>query len=286
MDLQVHLKALDHYQDFIPEDQITVLRELWTLQDEVAPSVIWEPLDTKTVNEFTQKEVPLFSVLAEDAVKLDWFKDAFARIAAFVFNQTKQAMPEALQNALASLEQEDLSKLLIDQDVLFSKLKDTLSDDQGAIQAMALSLLLTTQAVSRAYARDMKEIDFKAFTFHHSNHCPVCGNAPSLAIIDAPIAYEGGKRFLYCSQCETVWHYPRLACAHCKQTDPEKLQYFYLPEDQAYRLHGCAHCGNVMPTLAREFVDHKLYSPRVEEVVCTLKTQAFEDQKKISEFLQ
>ncbi|MBO8125648.1 MAG: formate dehydrogenase accessory protein FdhE [Firmicutes bacterium] len=78
-------------------------------------------------------------------------------------------------------------------------------------------------------------------------HCPVCGQLGQIAKLEG----EGGKRYLYCSLCDTTWLYKRLECPYCG-AGHEQLRYLDV-EDSNYQIDVCDNCKGYIKTLdARE----------------------------------
>lgn len=80
--------------------------------------------------------------------------------------------------------------------------------------------------------------------YWHWGHCPACGGEPDFAVLER----ESGTRQLFCSRCDTGWHFKRIACPFCDTENPRSLAY-YPGEDGAYRLYVCAECHCYVKTL-------------------------------------
>ena len=72
--------------------------------------------------------------------------------------------------------------------------------------------------------------------------CPVCGGMPSFAAL----ARDSGARSLLCSRCSSVWHYDRLGCPFC---EADKELYYYISDDERYRLYVCDACRRYLKTI-------------------------------------
>jgi FdhE protein len=102
--------------------------------------------------------------------------------------------------------------------------------------------------------------------------CPFCGRKPLLAIlsddpsISAPLAggMESGGRFLMCGDCLTVWHFPRIACPNCPETDPQKLSYYVAEEYPNIRVDSCDTCKHYLKTF--DLMKDRRLIPLVDEL--------------------
>lgn len=69
----------------------------------------------------------------------------------------------------------------------------------------------------------------------HRGYCPVCGGAPSFAVVHAEPAF----RTLLCSRCNAEWRFRRMGCPFCMERDH---QTYYTGEEEGYRLYVCEAC--------------------------------------------
>lgn len=104
-------------------------------------------------------------------------------------------------------------------------------------------------------------------------HCPVCGSAPALGVIE-----EDGRRFLVCSVCRQHWQVPRVRCAACGQADAEKLYYIYSEEEPAYRIDACEVCRHYVKTVDRRRLARPFYPPLEQLLTVHLDLVAAENQ--------
>jgi len=75
-------------------------------------------------------------------------------------------------------------------------------------------------------------------------NCPACGGQPDFACL----TQETGERRLFCSRCDTEWHFDRVGCPFCGNRDPATYGY-YTNEDSPYRLYACNQCRRYLKTL-------------------------------------
>lgn len=76
----------------------------------------------------------------------------------------------------------------------------------------------------------------------HRGYCPVCGGAPSFAVLYA----EPGFRTMLCSRCNGEWRFLRLGCPFCLERDH---QTYYPAEEGGYRLYVCEVCQRYLKSL-------------------------------------
>jgi FdhE protein len=80
--------------------------------------------------------------------------------------------------------------------------------------------------------------------------CPFCGRNPQLAFLSADVSApglvegsaEGGRRFLMCGDCLTIWPFQRIACPSCLEVDPHKLPYYSAQDAPGMRVECCDTC--------------------------------------------
>lgn len=75
-------------------------------------------------------------------------------------------------------------------------------------------------------------------------NCPACGGQPDFA----SLTKESGERRLFCTRCDTEWHFDRLGCPFCGNQDATSYGY-YTNEDSPYRLYACNSCHRYLKTL-------------------------------------
>lgn len=83
---------------------------------------------------------------------------------------------------------------------------------------------------------------------HVCKTCPVCGRPPLLAVLSDRADRKGG-RDLQCSLCATRWSHPRLTCAACGETSPDRLAQRLAEGWPQLRLDVCLTCESYMKTV-------------------------------------
>ncbi|GAW91091.1 formate dehydrogenase accessory protein FdhE [Calderihabitans maritimus] len=112
-----------------------------------------------------------------------------------------------------------------------------------AVEQLELLLNHTLKLFLQRYAQ--RVAPFLDLKYWDSGICPVCGNVAHLARLEK----ETGKRFLYCSLCDTEWPFKRVACPRCLNENQKDLQYFTVDGQEKYRVYTCAKCKGYIKTV-------------------------------------
>jgi len=78
------------------------------------------------------------------------------------------------------------------------------------------------------------------------NYCPVCGRQPVIA--DLRKYRQGRARDLVCGGCGTRWHYTRVGCVYCGNTDLQKMHTLEPEGSDIMRLDVCDACHHYIKT--------------------------------------
>lgn len=87
--------------------------------------------------------------------------------------------------------------------------------------------------------------------------CPFCGRKPQLAFLSNDTSLpgimegstEGGRRFLMCGDCRTIWPFQRIACARCQEGNPHKLPYYTADDLSNIRVECCDACRHYIKSI-------------------------------------
>ncbi|MDH7486012.1 MAG: formate dehydrogenase accessory protein FdhE [Anaerolineae bacterium] len=101
-------------------------------------------------------------------------------------------------------------------------------------------------------------------------YCPVCGGPPDFAVLEE----ETGARYLICSRCAAEWPFRRLGCPFCNTNDYSKL-FYYLSDDEVYRLYVCQECRHYLKSMDLRKATHRvvLEAERVTTVAMDVAAQ-------------
>lgn len=86
--------------------------------------------------------------------------------------------------------------------------------------------------------------------------CPICGNAPILAILE-----DEGRRKLVCGFCWHSWSAKRVHCPYCDNANDKELHYFFSEEEKDSRVDLCDKCKKYIKTIDARKADRLIYPP-------------------------
>ena len=87
-------------------------------------------------------------------------------------------------------------------------------------------------------------------------YCPVCGNAPTLSILE-----DDGRRRLVCGFCWHSWSARRVHCPYCDCSSDKDLHYFFGETEKDSRVDLCDNCNKYIKTIDARKVDRLIYPP-------------------------
>jgi len=74
------------------------------------------------------------------------------------------------------------------------------------------------------------------------NHCPYCGDRPSMSIVRE----KEGQRDLLCSSCGRTWRFKRTSCPNCLIEEQKNLQLIYHEKNTKERAILCESCNHYL----------------------------------------
>ncbi|MEW6006822.1 MAG: formate dehydrogenase accessory protein FdhE [bacterium] len=83
----------------------------------------------------------------------------------------------------------------------------------------------------------------------NKGYCPICGCPPLMAYFRK----DDGKRILECMLCKTEWEFLRIKCPYCGEE--EKLRFFQISDEDAFRVDVCDKCMSYIKTLDKRKAD-------------------------------
>jgi len=106
--------------------------------------------------------------------------------------------------------------------------------DAGLLRLLAENSLKPSL---RAWSRGLQDrVDLDRW---RRGSCPMCGNSPTLSEIQG----KEGERRLRCGACGADWHYPRLQCAFCGNSNHKTLGTISVEgEEEKYYAQTCDEC--------------------------------------------
>ena len=156
-----------------------------------------------------------------------------------------------------------LKRQELDPQMVFLSL---IKGDHQLFQTTATRIGADHQALAfLAYHSIQPSIEFCATQLAHyldseaiwrKGHCPVCGSAPGLAVLD-----KEGRRVLSCSFCRHQWQAPRIFCAFCENTKTDELRYFFAEEEKDLRVDVCDHCRKYLKSVDSREASRPVFPP-------------------------
>ncbi len=102
--------------------------------------------------------------------------------------------------------------------------------------------------------------------------CPVCGSAPTLAILDAD-----GARSLVCGFCWHIWTVRREMCPYCEHPGQTERHYFFDEKEKEFRVYLCGNCNKYLKTIDARQADRMIYPPLEQVLTLHLDYKAREE---------
>ncbi len=196
-------------------------------------------LDIKAAQQRNAKGFPF---LKPEDIKLD--QDLFSKlledVGQIIRSKSKQALPASWKAFSLDKQCGVLVHGIMENSSALKKLSVQMQIDFN------IFYFLISQAFSpflESYAQKSREsIDLNGWL---QGNCPICANEPLMARLEE----KTGKRWLFCSLCHSEWLFKRLPCIFCGNDDSESLRYFYVEEDQGYRVDVCDKCKRYIKTV-------------------------------------
>jgi FdhE protein len=115
-------------------------------------------------------------------------------------------------------------------------LESTVREHELSEELLGLVLSLTLRPFLRHFsAQTVAHLNLELW---YRGYCPVCGGHPNFSRLSKAV----GKRYLYCSLCETEWVFARIGCPFCRHAEEARVRYFTVDDDQRYRVYVCDKC--------------------------------------------
>jgi FdhE protein len=189
--------------------------------------------------------------LKPEDIKIDQalFNSLFEDICQIIRKQKKEILPAALKGFSSDNKCAFLLRGIMEDGTSLEKLASELKIDSGLFYFLAIQVL---SPFLESYACKLKDdIDLSSWT---KGTCPVCGKEPVIAKLEKGT----GSRWLFCSFCHSEWLFKRLLCPFCENDDQESLRYFYVENEEAYRVDVCDKCKRYTKTVDTRKIDREI----------------------------
>jgi FdhE protein len=215
------------------------LAALYQSLDEAFASNVWLPeADWQAAEKALTDGITL---LEGGFITLDKTVDWSAALAQL---STNPALPKEFRRRCIGLEQElhesglDLFDLLMDA--------EKISVDSRAVAGFILPVAM--RALLAQHAEKLTEwLDEKAW---QESTCPCCGGKPLTAQLKK--TQKGRTRYLVCGDCGTKWHYQRMGCPYCGETEQKNLGILESETEKDIRIDVCESCKSYLKTYIKE----------------------------------
>lgn len=222
------LQALQAAREEHPDlaDWLDFQRELLTVQRAAEPALLplAQPVTSERVDARKEAGQPLFTF---DELEVDWL------VLYGLVSQLEEIAARSLPDWPAS------GRVEIAEEAVRSWYAGQSSPDAH----IAFLICHALQPFLRRAAQASRT-HLSAGAYRQWGQCPVCGGVPDFAVLEQ----ESGGRLLFCSRCDSGWHYRRIGCPFCGTENPRSLAYF-AGDNGAYRLYVCDECRGYVKTL-------------------------------------
>jgi FdhE protein len=185
-----------------------------------------------------------------DKKDIQYDKDLMASYFKALLNIVKTNYPSSVQQ---------IENLIKQQKINFATLYNAYLGNETSLRGNYLFEFLITETISpllKIYAEKLRGLI--KFGTWDQGFCPICGDYPEMAVL----TNGNGKRLLICPACGSDWHFLRTRCPFCKNADPQQLSYYFVENDDRYRIELCDKCRQYLKT-----VDLRNASPNESHVI-------------------
>jgi len=266
MDLHTLEIAAGRYRTHLGSELVDLLLDIWANQMDLTPDITWTPTSLDEMRQAFANGAPMLSV---DTPQLDrdWFVESLDTVIEVIGRHPASASvePSAIFRAsLAAIESDDLADAILDPKAVVERLRQRLGLNTDLDKTLLTLAVGSTLQPFAAAVASLVAIHLPTSDLRHTGSCPICGSDASIGVVTEDDPTWGGKRFLWCSTCDTQWRYPRVQCVRCGNTNQESLHYYYDESDPGHRIHVCDSCSGSI-AIAHAGLLRYAVVPRVEE---------------------
>ena len=207
-------------------------------QTKLAFKVDLSHFDTKSGQHRNSQGLPF---LRPEDIRID--QDLFAalleNIGQIIQSKTKKAVSATLKKTYLDGQWETLLRGLMEEGPDLERTAGEMKID------FALFSFLVVQSFSPFLGSYAEKLRGHINSSWLKGYCPVCGGEPLMARLER----ETGRKWLFCWLCHSEWLFRRLECPFCGNNNQESLRYFYLEDEEAYRVDVCDRCKRYTKTV-------------------------------------
>lgn len=209
------LEALDKAIELYPdEENLYFLKVVVDAQAMLFDSLAKDHFQFNDTAPFLQKRAEEFALFKELVTKMIRF-----------FEEQISPLPEQLETIFTELKALPENSLKTMYEALLVLDIEEIPAEFRLFLSASLQVLLHKAATTLEVEKD--------YLLTEREHCPCCQMPANASVIDNE---DGGLRYLYCSFCETKWHFVRSQCTECVsnknlfQTDLEEEDFLMTAE--------------------------------------------------------
>lgn len=217
----------------VTKDYLNLQKEIITLQKQWKQSINQDSIKPNFDKAAREAEIPIVLLTAIDfdiLLFLQWVDEVGQLLKKY------QPQLEGQIDTLSNIVDHETIKHWIDEAFAFNHLYFTNFAKEHQLQQWLPQFIAET--VLRPYLHVLAEkTQGKIGHAVPGCGCPVCGEPVRLGQIEGK-----GQKVLHCPRCHAFWLDKKLICAHCGNTDHNKMKYLTVEGDAASQIHVCEEC--------------------------------------------
>ena len=266
------LKTIDRYRSMNPhyEELLDILEEVLILRETYRRKVTGDifNVDESLIEKKISGGLPLVD-FPEGTFDLKEPKEYFVALLEIANKRALEETDEIIQRMKDG--EMDYMEMVRRSFMLQEDETDSDDDEEGVFDLLGFlveeSLRPALEVLSKKYRDSITGSSWS------EGYCPICGREPKIS----ELREEGGKRFLFCSQCGFEWQFRRIKCPFCGNEDQQTLAYFTVEEEEKYRVDVCNVCNKYIKAVDSRKTEKK---PNLDvEDIATLHLDILADEE-------